>query len=55
MLRWTISLAINRLFFLALILIAIRTFGSSSCQAGGPLGEWLDRLKPFDEIARALR
>lgn len=55
MLKWAISFAINRMLILVVIMVVIRAYGSTSCHAGGPLEEWIERTLPFDQISRALR
>jgi hypothetical protein len=55
MLRWTISFVINRLFLLALVLYAAKTWGPTSCQGGDAVVEWLSHNSPFEAINRALR
>ena len=54
MLKWAISVALNRLFIFALIWFAIKTYGPMSCQAGASLTDWINHVSPFDEIIRAL-
>lgn len=55
MLKWAISFAFNRLFALVVIVILLRSYSSSSCQAVGSLEAWIARSLPFDEIGRAMR
>lgn len=55
MLKWFASYLINRLFILALIMLAMNTYFQSSCGAGGSLVEQVQRaLAGLNEISRAL-
>jgi hypothetical protein len=55
MMKWAVSLIINRLIVLAAILFAMNTFLRTSCEAGNSLREQIEQVLPgLKEISRAL-
>jgi hypothetical protein len=55
MLKWAVSFTVNRVFILAVIVLAINAYSSSACQIGAHLNDWLSSVTGLDKIARALK
>ncbi|MDR3462041.1 MAG: hypothetical protein P4L76_06990 [Beijerinckiaceae bacterium] len=55
MIKWALSLVINRLIVLAVILFAMNNFMRTSCAAGGSMRDQIEQILPgLKEISRAL-
>ena len=56
MLKRAASYALNRLFILALVALALNTYARTSCRAGGSFVEPFEQaLSGLREVARALQ
>ncbi|GAC1330587.1 MAG: hypothetical protein NVSMB26_08170 [Beijerinckiaceae bacterium] len=56
MLRWAASVAINRLFVLAAIVLAINTYARTTCGTGGSFVDPFEKaVSGLREIARAIQ
>lgn len=56
MLKTAASFAFNRLLVLALVAVAVKDYGQSSCQAGGSRADRIGQIVPgLEAITRALQ
>ncbi len=55
MLRWVLTLALNRLFLAGVIFLAMKAFGVCHIRFEAPVQAWLDNASPFAEIISAMK